>query len=547
MRILLILLALLLTACPDPSDDDDSSAANDDDSADDDDAPTLCETLGLSEAPWNAEGPYGSHRHELMDDFSVELHDGSTFTLSERWTGCDVLIVVPHTLAVSAQDPSTIWQTDVLELALGSAPNARYLFVTAASQSSADLLGPEMQTRVDEALAAMDPEDRGWWSDRLHVAVPRAADLNNAAEDVLTGVGGRGFAVDRTQHVRGVGSYADVNRYDAALSAADQWPWEANLANARYEVEFLNWEATRQQLLDADVDVLSIPVWQGEVTQEFTDIEVTFPDAATLAPYDTLEIDIEQRCPNDDAAEFGNCGAWDYLAHVYVQDTATDAWIELVRYITTYHREGRWVIDATPAIPLLAQGGVRQVRYEHAPSWNTQPTKTWLSFRFSDRSKGMKATEAHPLFTGGSFNSAYNDGREPMEVAIPATAQKVELYAIITGHGADTSSCAEFCNHQHQFTVNGESHLQEWPIVGDDEGCAKTVGTGTVPNQGGTWWFGRGGWCPGRQVDPVRWDVTDLVTPGETATVSYRGLLNGNTPPANAGNIVMNSWLVVHE
>jgi hypothetical protein len=539
----LLLFALLLAACPSSVSDDDDSAGDDATPA----PPTYCETLGLSEVAFNEDGPYGTLRHDLMEDFSVELHDGSTFDLSESWTGCDVTIVIPHTLPVSAQDPSTIWQSDVLELALGSAPNARYLFVTNSSQSSADVLGPEMQTRVDEALAAMDPEDRDWWSQRLHVAIPRAADLNNPVEDILGGVGSRGFAIDRTQHVRGVGSYADVNRYDAALSAADQWPWEANLANARYEVEAFNFQAARQDQLDLDEDVLHVTLWDGDVTEEFTDIEVTFPSAEVIATYDTLEIDIEQRCPNDNASEFGNCGAWDYLAHVFLQDPADDAWIEVARYITTYHREGRWILDATAALPLLADGGTRNVRYTHAPSWNTQPTKTYLSFRFANRNLGMRPTQVHPLFTGGGFGSAYNDGRDPIDVAIPATAQKVEVYAIITGHGAEASSCAEFCNHQHEFTVNGETTLQEWPDVGNQQGCAQSVSTGTVPNQGGTWWFGRGGWCPGRQVDPMRWDVTDHVDVGSTATVSYRGLFNDNTPPDGSGNIHLQSWLIIHE
>lgn len=548
--ILLLLLALPLLGCPTSTssggDDDDSASTGDDDDATDA-PPTLCSELGLTEVPWNDEGPYGTLRHELMEDVSVELHDGSTWSLSESWTGCDVTVVIPHTLPISAQNGGTIWERDVLELALGSPRNARYLFVTNTTQSSADLLGPAMQTRVDEALQAMDPEDRDWWADRLHVAVPRTADLNNALEDILEGIGGRGFAIDRYQKVRGVGSFADVNRYQQALSDADQWPWEANLANARYETEYFNWQASEVDRLALDEDVLTIDVWTGEVTEEFTEIEVVFPDAETLAGYDTLEIDIEQRCPNDNAAEFGNCGAWDYLAHVHVWNEADQAWVELVRYITTYHREGRWVIDATPGLVELAAGGTRLIKYTHAPSWNTQPTKTWLSFRFTNRGKGMRASEATSLFGGGGFNENYNVDREPIDVAIPAGAQKVELYAIITGHGADTQSCAEFCNHQHEFTINGETYLQEWPIVGDNEGCAKTIGTGTVPNQGGTWWFGRGGWCPGRQVDPVRWDVTEYVKAGGTATVEYRGLLNGSTPPANAGNIHMSSWLVVHE
>jgi len=69
-----------------------------------------------------------------------------------------------------------------------------------------------------------------------------------------------------------------------------------------------------------------------------------------------------------------------------------------------------------------------------------------------------------------------------------------------------------------------------------------------TPNQGGTWWFGRGGWCPGQQVDPWVVDVTAEVTPGQPATVSYRGLFKSiDPPPDGAGDINMVSYLVVHE
>ena len=66
-----------------------------------------------------------------------------------------------------------------------------------------------------------------------------------------------------------------------------------------------------------------------------------------------------------------------------------------------------------------------------------------------------------------------------------------------------------------------------------------------TPNQAGTWWFGRGGWCPGQQVNPFVVDVTALATPGETLHLAYRALLAGTTPPDDAGEIRLTSRLVV--
>ncbi len=148
---------------------------------------------------------------------------------------------------------------------------------------------------------------------------------------------------------------------------------------------------------------------------------------------------------------------------------------------------------------------------------------------------------------GGSLNKDYNANHPPVDVDIPADAAKVELVALTTGHGMADGNCAEFCDHSHEFTVGAESYLQEFPAVDDQLGCANTSNTGTVPNQWGTWWFGRGGWCPGRRVNPWVVDVTDQVTAGGTESISYRALYNGSeiTNDADRGGIELRTWLLI--
>jgi hypothetical protein len=245
--------------------------------------------------------------------------------------------------------------------------------------------------------------------------------------------------------------------------------------------------------------------------------------------------------------EPGNCGAWDYLAGLYVEGD-DGAWIELSRFITTYHREARWVADATPMLPHLLAGGTRNFRWSWAPSWNVQPTETRLQLRFSNQGKGMKPRAATLIATGGSFGSTYNDGREPVEVPIASGAKKVELWALTTGHGAATNSCAEFCNHQHEFSVDGSTHLQEFPGAATATGCIDQIENQMTPNQSGTWWYGRGGWCPGQVVMPWAVDVTGEVGTDGTASVGYRGLFDDTAPPPDgSGDILLNAWLVVYE
>ena len=149
-----------------------------------------------------------------------------------------------------------------------------------------------------------------------------------------------------------------------------------------------------------------------------------------------------------------------------------------------------------------------------------------MSLRFETIPDEPVPSTIVPLFKGGAYNAAYNDKYEPFTYTIPAEAKKVEIVAFISGHGfgIEQANCAEFCNHEHEFTVNGDVYFQDYPEAGDNFGCAKQVPDGTVPNQYGTWYLGRGGWCPGMDVEPVRFDITNSITLGEEMTLSYRSL-----------------------
>lgn len=227
------------------------------------------------------------------------------------------------------------------------------------------------------------------------------------------------------------------------------------------------------------------------------------------------------------------------------------------RWITTYHREGRWITDATRALYYLNQGG--KVRFLFNGAY---PYLTTLKLRLMKKGKGGAPSLVVPLFEGGAFHATYNDKYQPKQVPIPKTAKRVELVLDVSGHGfgKDKANCAEFCNHTHHFTVQAagasKTFVREQPYVGDNYGCAKQVDFGVVPNQFGTWTLGRGGWCPGYAVPVTTWDVTAEAKPGETATFSYQGMLAGKPylpQPFDAqsggfgAEIDMASWLLIYE
>jgi len=224
---------------------------------------------------------------------------------------------------------------------------------------------------------------------------------------------------------------------------------------------------------------------------------------------------------------------------------------EIGRWITSYARDGHWTMDASPILAMLKDGGNRKVRFQSSYSYDNT-----LNFHLSDSGKNGSPKKIIPLFQGGGFNENYNSQYEPMDIEIPAEVQHAELYAVISGHGwgAEVENCAEFCNHTHHFTINGTEFVKEHPQAGMVRGCIDQISAGTTPNQFGTWPYGRGGWCPGMQVDPWIVDVTEQLQAGATTTIGYRGLFNGADyvpTPSNSGqgfgaNIKMVSYLVLY-
>lgn len=293
------------------------------------------------------------------------------------------------------------------------------------------------------------------------------------------------------------------------------------------------------------------PGWTGRRAYA----EVEFPDKATMASFDTLEVDFGYNCPDNRKAQ---CPAWDYLIYLYKcdKDNPDVCNTEFGRWITPYWSGGHWVTDLSPMLALVNEGGRQRFGF-----WTVQRYKLDMSFRLSNRGKGLVPKRAVPLLFGAPFWKDYNKNYHPMEFEVPDWAEKVEVVALITGHGGnDDEGCGEFCNHTHHFVVNGGTeHVKEHPTAGTLMGCADRVNEGVIPNQAGTWIFGRAGWCPGLDVPPWTFDITSDVHKGQINELTYRGLFDGkdyrstvggdpNKPPDGGydARIEMTSWLVYY-
>ena len=88
--------------------------------------------------------------------------------------------------------------------------------------------------------------------------------------------------------------------------------------------------------------------------------------------------------------------------------------------------------------------------------------------------------------------------------------------------------------------------------AGTPFGCADLVPSGAVPNEHGTWYYGRNGWCDGQDVKPVVFDITNYIVDGDNE-VKYWGLgydvggEGGGSEDGCGGYILMSSSIAIYE
>jgi len=536
--LLLSLLAILLIiGCP--AGDDDDSSAGDDDAGDDDDSVPLCPDGVPVREFVDAESDHGLYARAADVTLTTT---GGEWNLKESWTGCDVYLFIQDKPKQTNGWPTPLWSRDVQDL-LYSMPDNVHLFFTSneADQVDRDAALAGLQAQVTDAVSGWEAADQQHWAEHIHYLPGRATELPDWVGMHFYATNW-GCAIDRSQRVRFIGSYADWARYDQG----QQW-FEPNLRMAANEPVYYNFEAARAYRLEQqdatvvtlwDGEVLSDPGWAGEKGY----VEVELPDAATMAGFNRLEFDHYLGC--DGGGEYGTCPAWDYINHLYLCDVddPDTCNTEFGRWITTYHREGRWVHDASPLLPLIRDGGTRRFAY-----YTQQPYEVHLDLRLFQEEGEPTAEEATYLFSGAGFNATYNDNFSPVELQVPADAVRVEIATVITGHGMSMpGNCAEFCETTHHFFVNDNENVRQIFNHEDNTGCMDQTGEGTVPNQYGTWWYGRSDWCPGKDVPVVSIDVTDQVNLGAGNEFRYEGYYNGSPYTGDSANIVMTSWLVVY-
>ena len=500
-----------------------------------------CQSLGLPTKAFIT-APDSSKLGATAADFQLPTTTGP-FKFSESFTGCDNYLIVQDLPRQTREFKTPIWVKDGAQLLQNLPKNTHIFFISVVKE--AELRQISLQSIIDNtdgALKDMPAADAAFWRSHLHFVTIPVAEVKGWLGETLT-TPAWGVGIDRSQKIRYIGNYSDPLRF--VPSVDDFGPNLAMLAN---EPIYYNFEAKREAMLAAE-DAQIVQVFKGESVIDKQDrifTEVSLPDAATMGTFDGLELDLTAECKGD--GEVGECPAWDEALVFYLcdQNKPDQCTTEIGRWISTYHRIGRWVHDITPFLPLLKDGGKRRFAFKFG-----QPYEMHLSMRFLKRHESLKPVTTTLLFQetfGANFDLNYNKKRQPLKVTLPATAKKIELVTVITGHGMqEPGNCSEFCDTTHRFYVNGSKIERSFPETGDEYNCMKEVVNGTVPNQYGTWWYGRSGWCPGREVKVVRHDVTSFAQLGRENEFRYEGLYHGEPYPSGGAGFLLTAAVVVYE
>ena len=553
-----------------PSDVDRDTAPDDPDTtlAETDIGPALCPPAAGGHQTAFDRRPEPARPGALAADFDVETLAGR-FHLAERWDGCSSVVVFVHFPGLT----DNLWRSDTSLLFTEGHDHVDYLFVsdhTDPEQRVADLLVAERSIEAALKTVVRDEPTRQRWRTQIHYVTGRARELEGGlgdyirseiafgqTEDSQVDLGDRGvvglpapivFGIDREQ------------RFDPGDSLAPAVGLDETLSMAAFLPRFYAFRATTAQARRAET-TNRFALYDAVTTSRVLDVDWLPPEGLMIERLDFRDnpseapprveatrayLDLEVTC--DERNPFA-CSEWDRIANVFLCTTSDcGETLELARWITPYWRRGlqRYRLELSHLLPLIDTA--KRLRIVLGPDWE-RPTPWHIraSIHLAHDPDHIPPRGVIPLFGSAAFDDTYPRN---LTITVPAEATRVEVHALISGHGQTASdNCAEWCDHRHVIAIDGApaadfSHgVQSGPAIGEPRGCAQQADRGVIPGQWGNWAQQRAYWCPGLPVD---WQVVDLgsaLSHGQDHLFELTGTLGESTPP-RGGDIAFTSYLV---
>ena len=463
---------------------------------------------------------------EVVPDFEVETLRG-TFRLSEEWTGCGTVALVPV---------SSVLNATPVENLLNSADNVTYLFFSMASDP--DPFVSEIGSKIEDFLMAQGTDVYDKWTNRFRYVTTSGSDVELFS--YATSVNTDYFVIDTRQRLRDAGSFQVYN--------GSFVPW---IEMIQHGPKWFNYERRLEDKLAEDAtrdDILIVPWLEvGHSETEEGAFDLQLPSAEEMAKYDRVEIVVKESCGDRFPVHLGVCPEWDVGAQIGLCPSGSCATDEdrhvFWRYITGYHSGGWWAEEVNHALPYFKVGGAVRMHL------NRGDFEGQIELRFFDElpDDAEIVRDSIRLYQMGraSWRQTHNELYPNYTFTAPPGTTKVVMTNQMSGHGNDAvTSCAEFCTHEHEMNINGTSFHSPFEQKSTWD-CAARAEQGVVAGQFGTWYFDRGSWCPGFPVE--RWvvDITSAVNLSGTNTILWTGTFEGNDWPTG-GNVNSQPWVVFY-
>ena len=405
--------------------------------------------------------------------------------------------------------------SDRLTLLEKSNLNTHYFFLSSGADAERDitLIQEFFKNTIEQN---MSPEMQEHWKKHLHFVPTPVSELDNWIEQRI--VGTYAFSIDRFQRIKQSGYLGNPAGFTG---------FYMNFLAHEVTYQDYEWNALNEDENTYDeVSVFERELYTGGWAATIEKV-VEFPALDQLNNYSGMSIELLRGCPdaNGNYSDQG-CDDYDRKARMFICDEDGSNCHEAARWITPFDRQPHHLTDISPFISMLKPGGNKLIKFQESGWPNSLLT---MNFRFYHGDDLLDTPQSfQPMWVGTiPFNPEFDDNTPPMVFEVPENATKVEFVSYITGHGwgCDGFNCAEFCNSKHMFSVNGGVYEFEndHPEANDNTHCMEleTIIEGVVPNQWGTWGYGRAGWCPGQDVHPVVTDITDYVSMGDENVMQY--------------------------
>ena len=470
------------------------------------------------------------------------------WNFENQWTGNDSYIFIQYDPTVSTS--TALWANNTKEELLEISPsNVHYFFISNRSQYLSDI--EYIKSTFDEILITLSNEEQAHWKQHLHFINTKSSNLNNWLSEALDGK--YALSIDCFQRLREVGYLGNP----ASFTGTYMYYLAHEALYFNYEKDVFNTsnQSTFDEVVIFDEDIYT-GGWASTISQE-----VEVPSNIELNNYSKMEVELLRGCPDSDGGySDAGCDEYDRIAHLYLCEIDGSDCKEIARWITPFGRQPHHLTDITPFISSLRPGGNKLFKFQES-GWPNSLITLKLRLHNGTSSNGSPQ-EIYPVWNGTvQFNPSYDDNRPPQVFTVPENATKVEFVAYLTGHGwgsAGCYNCCEFCNSRHMFSINGGVYEfeRDHPNASSSNYCMQpeTIVQGVIPNQGGTWGYGRAGWCPGMDVHPYITDITDYVNMGEENVIDYSACrVSGNsclTPPTCNGDgycpeVAFSSYIII--